>query len=347
MRIVESHVEDAKARGARVLAGGTRLPELGPNFYAPTVLADVTQEMRIMREETFGPVLPVMACEDDDEAVRLANDSEYGLAASVWTRDKKRGERLARRIHAGTVMVNDVISCFGISEAPHGGVKASGVGRTHGRFGLEEMVQGEIPRYRSHAGNEKSLVARVRGKLSPPDGRLSGYAVRARAGDAAAWSAAGCGSIKAQAAVKSSASFALAGRANAPVPTCTSKCTVALSASFANSFVESIAVAAGVRDYKEAHGAGGWVANLMTLSRQHANAGSSLQQHGFSFNLHQDFARYDVEELLRFLVMVANLGRAGWHELLDHAELFIVDQIPGVTIYSPTIVLCILPAHRT
>ncbi|MGC1450669.1 MAG: aldehyde dehydrogenase family protein [Candidatus Sulfotelmatobacter sp.] len=141
VRIVESHVEDAKARGARVLAGGTRLPELGLNFYAPTVLADVTQEMRIMREETFGPVLPVMACADDNEAVRLANDSEYGLAASVWTRDAKRGERLARRIHAGTVMVNDVISCFGISEAPHGGVKASGVGRTHGRFGLDEMVR--------------------------------------------------------------------------------------------------------------------------------------------------------------------------------------------------------------
>ena len=141
VRIVESHVEDAKARGARVLAGGVRLPELGVNFYAPTVLADVTQDMRIMREETFGPVLPIMACADDDEAVRLANDSEYGLAASVWTRDAKRGERLARRIHAGTVMVNDVISCFGISEAPHGGVKASGVGRTHGRFGLDEMVR--------------------------------------------------------------------------------------------------------------------------------------------------------------------------------------------------------------
>jgi succinate-semialdehyde dehydrogenase/glutarate-semialdehyde dehydrogenase len=141
VRIVESHLEDAQARGARVLAGATRLPERGVNFYAPTVLANVSHEMRIMREETFGPVLPVMAFDNDDEAVRLANDSEYGLAASVWTRDRKRGERLALRIHAGTVMVNDVISCFGISEAPHGGVKASGVGRTHGRFGLEEMVK--------------------------------------------------------------------------------------------------------------------------------------------------------------------------------------------------------------
>jgi acyl-CoA reductase-like NAD-dependent aldehyde dehydrogenase len=141
LRIVESHVEDAKARGARVLAGGSRLPELGANFYAPTVLADVTHQMRIMREETFGPVLPVMPFDSDDEAVRLANESEYGLAASVWTSNRTRGERLARRIQAGAVMVNDVTSCFGISEAPHGGVKASGIGRTHGRFGLEEMVR--------------------------------------------------------------------------------------------------------------------------------------------------------------------------------------------------------------
>jgi acyl-CoA reductase-like NAD-dependent aldehyde dehydrogenase len=141
VQVVESHVEDAKARGATVLAGGIRLPHLGPNFYAPTVLAGVTHDMRIMREETFGPVLPIMACNDDGEAVMKANDSEYGLAASIWTRDPNRGERLARRLHAGTVMVNDVISCFGISEAPHGGVKASGIGRTHGRFGLDEMVR--------------------------------------------------------------------------------------------------------------------------------------------------------------------------------------------------------------
>ena len=141
LAIVEEHVEDAKARGARVLTGGSRFPEVGANFYHPTVLADVTQAMRIMREETFGPVLPVMSFDCDEEAVRLANDSEFGLAASVFTRDNARGERLARRIHAGTVMVNDVVSCFGISEAPHGGVKSSGMGRAHGRFGLEEMVR--------------------------------------------------------------------------------------------------------------------------------------------------------------------------------------------------------------
>jgi len=139
--IVEQQVENAKARGARVLAGGARLPELGANFYAPTVLADVTHEMRIMREESFGPVLPIMPFDTEDEAIRLANDSEYGLAASIWTGNRKHGEALARHIVAGTVLVNDVVSCFGISEAPHGGVKASGIGRTHGRFGLEEMVR--------------------------------------------------------------------------------------------------------------------------------------------------------------------------------------------------------------
>jgi acyl-CoA reductase-like NAD-dependent aldehyde dehydrogenase len=141
LHVVEAHVEDARAQGARVLVGGSRLPDMGPNFYAPTILADVTHQMRVMREETFGPVLPVMAFENDEQAIRLANDSEFGLAASVWTRNKARGRALAQRIAAGTVMVNDAVSCFGISEAPHGGVKSSGLGRTHGRFGMAEMVR--------------------------------------------------------------------------------------------------------------------------------------------------------------------------------------------------------------
>lgn len=139
--IVERHVNDARSHGARVAAGGERLAALGANFYAPTVLADVNHEMLIMREETFGPVLPIMAFDSEEEAVRLANNSEYGLAASVWTRDRKRGEKIARHIKAGTVMVNDTVSCYAISEAPHGGIKASGLGRTHGKPGLDEMVR--------------------------------------------------------------------------------------------------------------------------------------------------------------------------------------------------------------
>ena len=140
LRTVEDHVNDAIARGARLLTGGRRLPELGPNFYAPTLLADVTHDMRIMQEETFGPALPVAPFDTDDDAVRLANDSQFGLAASVWTTNAKRGEALARRVRAGTVMVNDAISAFGIAEAPHGGFEQSGIGRAHGELGLAEMV---------------------------------------------------------------------------------------------------------------------------------------------------------------------------------------------------------------
>jgi acyl-CoA reductase-like NAD-dependent aldehyde dehydrogenase len=141
VRLVEAQIADAKQRGARVLTGGERLRELGSTFFAPTVLSNVDHTMRVMQEEKFGPVLPVAPFMDDADGVRLANDSIFGLAASVWTNDRKRGERVARQIKAGTVMVNDAVSSFSISEAPHGGVKSSGIGRTHGRWGLEEMVR--------------------------------------------------------------------------------------------------------------------------------------------------------------------------------------------------------------
>jgi len=140
VRVVEDHVADALSKGAQILCGGKR-PALPGFFYEPTVLAGVDHSMRIMREETFGPVLPIMQVGDEAEAVALANDSEFGLSASVWTRDAQAGEGVARRLEAGAVMVNDCISYFGICEAPHGGVKASGIGRSHSQLGLLEMVR--------------------------------------------------------------------------------------------------------------------------------------------------------------------------------------------------------------
>jgi acyl-CoA reductase-like NAD-dependent aldehyde dehydrogenase len=144
LEIVEAQVEDARSQGAMILAGGKRLPELGKQFYAPTLITDVTPTMRLMQEETFGPVLPVMPFSSDDEAVGLTNASEFGLAASVFTKDARRGESIARRLKAGAVMVNDLISCFAMPEAPHGGTRASGIGRTHGLMGMREMVR---PKY--------------------------------------------------------------------------------------------------------------------------------------------------------------------------------------------------------
>ena len=140
LEIVESLVEDARANGAEVVVGGKRLPELGEQFYAPTLITGINHGMRIMKEELFGPVIPVMQFDTDAEAIAMANDSEFGLSASVWTGDSARGERVARRIKSGAVMVNDLLTTFGISEAPHGGVKASGIGRTHGLMGMREMV---------------------------------------------------------------------------------------------------------------------------------------------------------------------------------------------------------------
>src|SRR5439155_25459303 len=140
LRIVERHVYEATARGAVALTGGERVPNAPGPFFEPTVLTNVNQDMDVMREETFGPVLPIMTFKTDHEAVRLANDSSYGLTASVWTGDIARGKRLAERIDAGTVMVNEVLYTHAVAQTPWGGVKQSGFGRTHGRAGLLELV---------------------------------------------------------------------------------------------------------------------------------------------------------------------------------------------------------------
>ena len=138
---VEEQLRDAVARGARILTGGKRRPELGPSFLEPTVVADVNHSMSLMREETFGPVLAIQAVASAEEAVALANDSPFALSGSIWTGNAQRGRELASRMRAGSVMVNDVASYYAICEAPHGGRGASGWGRTHSRAGLLEMVQ--------------------------------------------------------------------------------------------------------------------------------------------------------------------------------------------------------------
>jgi succinate-semialdehyde dehydrogenase/glutarate-semialdehyde dehydrogenase len=140
LKIVENHVGEAVQKGAQVLTGGERVNDSGGWFHQPTVVTNVDHSMELMTEETFGPVLPIMTFKTDDEAVQLANDSVYGLTASVFTSDIRRGRALAERIDAGTVMVNEVVYTHAVAQTPWGGVKQSGYGRTHGRLGLLELI---------------------------------------------------------------------------------------------------------------------------------------------------------------------------------------------------------------
>jgi acyl-CoA reductase-like NAD-dependent aldehyde dehydrogenase len=134
-------VEDAVSRGAKLRCGGHPRVDLGPNFFEPTVIVGVDSTMKLFQEETFGPILAIQTVQTAEEAIARANDSPFALSASVWTRNAARGEELAAKLRAGSVMVNDAISYFAIAEAPHGGCGASGWGRTHGKAGLLEMVR--------------------------------------------------------------------------------------------------------------------------------------------------------------------------------------------------------------
>ena len=134
-------IDDAISAGATKLCGGpTEVAGLSGNYIAPTVLSEVTHEMRIMREEIFGPVLPIIVVENEQEAIDLANDSDFGLGASVWTRDRQKGERIARRLQSGMVWINDHSFSHGACQCSWGGVKDSGVGRSHSKFGFYECV---------------------------------------------------------------------------------------------------------------------------------------------------------------------------------------------------------------
>jgi acyl-CoA reductase-like NAD-dependent aldehyde dehydrogenase len=137
LKTVSEHVDDARAKGATVLAGGRPRPDLGPYFYEPTVLTDVTPDMLCHAAETFGPVVSLYPYRTEDDAVALANDTDYGLNASVYGRDLVRAGQVAARLRTGTVNINDgYASAFGSTDAPMGGMGASGLGRRHGAEGL-------------------------------------------------------------------------------------------------------------------------------------------------------------------------------------------------------------------
>jgi succinate-semialdehyde dehydrogenase/glutarate-semialdehyde dehydrogenase len=141
---VTRHVDEAREAGAEVLVGGRARPDLGPLFYEPTVLAGVTPQMRVCAQETFGPVVSVYSFDDEEEVVTRANETAYGLNASVWTRDTRHGGRLGRRLRAGTVNVNEgYAAAYGSAGAPMGGMGDSGLGRRHGAEGILKFTESQ------------------------------------------------------------------------------------------------------------------------------------------------------------------------------------------------------------
>jgi len=140
LKIVENHVTAFEQSGAKILTGGKRNAKFKGAFFEPTVIENADNSMLGMREETFGPTLPIAVFKTEQEAIDLANDTDFGLTASVWTKDLRRGNRIAEKILAGTVTINEVLYTHGIAQTPWGGFKQSGYGRTHGKEGLMELV---------------------------------------------------------------------------------------------------------------------------------------------------------------------------------------------------------------
>ncbi len=141
MNIVIDHVESAKSQGAKILTGGERVADLKGYFYKPTVLTNVDHSFKIVKEETFGPIMPIMTYKNEEEMIKTANDCKYGLSASIWTSDIEKAQRIASIIEAGTVTINDCLSSFALCQTPWGGGKESGIGRTHGKLGMMEFLE--------------------------------------------------------------------------------------------------------------------------------------------------------------------------------------------------------------
>jgi succinate-semialdehyde dehydrogenase/glutarate-semialdehyde dehydrogenase len=142
---VTRHVTDALEKGAKIHAQ-SKIPDNKNwhNFYPATVLTEVNHEMLVMREETFGPVVGVMKFKNVEEAIQLANDSNLGLTASVWSKNRRQAEKIGRQLKAGVIAINDHLMSHGLPEAPWGGFKESGIGRTHGEVGFQEMTQPQL-----------------------------------------------------------------------------------------------------------------------------------------------------------------------------------------------------------
>jgi acyl-CoA reductase-like NAD-dependent aldehyde dehydrogenase len=166
--IIEDHLQDALAKGAKIVAGGQRQGM----YMEPTVVVDVDHSMKLMQEETFGPVIPIMKVEDEVHATQLANHSEYGLSACVWSRDLKRAQRIADKLEVGSVNINDAIAHYPVSLLPFGGVKMSGNARTHGKG---EVIQ--FTHSRSYAVGQAPLPFDVSTVMRAPNHYKLGSAI--------------------------------------------------------------------------------------------------------------------------------------------------------------------------
>lgn len=181
LAIIEKQVEAAKKAGAKALVGGERDASRAGLFYKPTLLVDVNHDMAVMREETFGPVIAVQRVKDEEEAIRMANDSPYGLSGSVFTKDVQKGIAIAKRMATGSVTINDAAVIYGVPEAPFGGLKESGVGRVNGIDALRDYSHAQpILIHRWNTKRERAWYPFTPATLKEIEGALKLFGPRIR-----------------------------------------------------------------------------------------------------------------------------------------------------------------------